>query len=111
MRAAAALAVLSFGCAATPPPRDPDLPEPQAPAVPPAESVPPAPTAAPQITPEFTYGGSHAAEAVTWSCSGKPCPWGQSIHEHAIVWPSATGATSARLGYTASAGIYLPAAA
>ncbi|HEY3496545.1 MAG TPA: hypothetical protein VGK73_17725 [Polyangiaceae bacterium] len=111
MRAAAALAVLWFGCAPKPPPRAPDMEEPQVPTVPSAEHPQPAPTTAHEITPVPTDGGSHASEPVTWSCTGKPCPWGQTIHEHALVWPSATGATIARLGYTASAGIYLPAAA
>jgi len=49
------------------------------------------------------------SQLVTWSCSGSPCPWGTTLTDHAIVWPTALGAITNRLGYTTSAGIYLPA--
>jgi hypothetical protein len=47
--------------------------------------------------------------AVAWTCVGVPCPWGPSATGHAIVWPDAARPVSTRLGYTVSAGIYLPA--
>jgi hypothetical protein len=47
---------------------------------------------------------------VTWTCVGSPCPWGPSAAGYAIVWPDAARPVSTRLGYTVSAGIYLPAA-
>jgi hypothetical protein len=46
---------------------------------------------------------------VAWTCVGAPCPWGPSSTGHAIVWPDAARPVSTRLGYTVSAGIYLPA--
>ncbi|MGD9695523.1 MAG: hypothetical protein AB7V42_07685 [Thermoleophilia bacterium] len=51
------------------------------------------------------------SQAVTWTCTGAPCPWGSSTGGNAAVWPSGSGATAARLGYTVSAPIYLPASA
>ncbi len=59
-------------------------------------------------TPQTT--GS-ASQLLSWNCTGSPCPWGQSSSAHAIVWPSTTQPVSTRLGYTVSAGAYLPAAA
>jgi hypothetical protein len=50
-----------------------------------------------------------ASQAVTWACTGNPCPWGGQLSNQALVWPADTGAVSARLGYTVSGGIYLPA--
>src|SRR6185295_247987 len=51
-----------------------------------------------------------ASQVVTWTCTGRPCPWGESLNGDAVVWPAAAGASNTRLGYTVSAGIYLPAA-
>jgi len=53
---------------------------------------------------------SIASQAVTWTCTGSPCPWGSSLSGNALVWPADAGAGAARLGYTASAAVYLPAA-
>jgi hypothetical protein len=50
------------------------------------------------------------SHAVTWMCTGAPCPWGDSLTGDAAVWPSDAGPITTRLGYTVSAGIYLPAA-
>ncbi len=47
----------------------------------------------------------------TWTCTGSPCPWGSSADGHAVVWPAGWGASNLRLGYTVSAGIYLPGSA
>jgi hypothetical protein len=48
-----------------------------------------------------------ASTSVTWTCTGSPCPWGASLSGHALVWPQSGQAQ--RLGYTTSAGVYLPA--
>lgn len=50
------------------------------------------------------------ASAVTWSCTGEPCPWGSTSTGYALVWPSELPATRERLGYTTSVPIYLSAA-
>jgi len=50
-----------------------------------------------------------ASQFVTWSCTGTPCPWGPTDTAHALAWPESAGAISQRLGYTASAPVYLPA--
>ncbi|HXU63180.1 MAG TPA: fibronectin type III domain-containing protein [Polyangia bacterium] len=47
---------------------------------------------------------------VTWTCTGSPCPWGPSTTGYAIAWPAVDQPVSVRLGYTVSAGVYLPAA-
>jgi hypothetical protein len=49
-----------------------------------------------------------ASAPVTWACTGSPCPWGASMTGQAIVWAAAAAASN-RLGYTASAPIYLAA--
>lgn len=51
-----------------------------------------------------------ASQTTTWTCTGAPCPWGDSLTAEAVVWPDDAGALAARLGYTASPAIYLPAA-
>jgi hypothetical protein len=51
-----------------------------------------------------------ASQVATWTCTGSPCPWGSSLSGHALVWPAAAEAINTRLGYTVSAGVYLPAA-
>lgn len=63
-----------------------------------------APDAGPSAEPALS------SQIVTWTCTGSPCPWGSSASNPAIVWPAAAGAIATRLGYTVSAGIYLPAA-
>ena len=47
----------------------------------------------------------------TWSCTDSPCPWGDSVSNHAIAWPASAGPIGVRLGYTATPSPYLPAAA
>jgi hypothetical protein len=51
---------------------------------------------------------SSPSSAVSWTCTGSPCPWGSSLTGQALVWPI-SGALTSRLGYTTSAGVYLPA--
>ena len=48
------------------------------------------------------------SEQVTWTCTGTPCPWGETASGYALVWPAEGNAGSTRLGYTSSHGIYLP---
>lgn len=54
---------------------------------------------------------SEASQLVTWTCTGTPCNWGSPLSGHAVVWPEAMGPLNNRLGYTVSAGVYLPAQA
>ncbi|TMQ04836.1 MAG: hypothetical protein E6J90_23290 [Deltaproteobacteria bacterium] len=54
--------------------------------------------------------GPVASQITTWTCTASPCPWGGSLSNHALVWPAAAGAARTRLGYSVSAGVYLPAA-
>ena len=49
-----------------------------------------------------------SSEMVTWACTGGPCPWGESTSGQALVWPASAESASGRLGYTTSAGVYLP---
>ncbi len=51
------------------------------------------------------------SQPVTLTCTGSPCDGGASLSSQAIVWPAAMGPLTNRLGYTASAGIYLPSSA
>lgn len=51
---------------------------------------------------------SAAAIHTTWTCTGTDCPWGSPLTGFAAEWPVSSSAGMARLGYTASAGIYLP---
>ena len=50
-----------------------------------------------------------SSRSVTWSCTGEPCPWGDTTEGQALVWPEALAATQTRMGYTTSEPIYLPA--
>lgn len=52
---------------------------------------------------------SGTSESVTLNCTGSPCPWGSPISGRAIVWPAAVAPSTARLGYTATKGVYLSA--
>jgi hypothetical protein len=72
-----------------------------------AEEEDPTPDAGSDETPPT--GSGIASQTVTWTCTGSPCPFGESTSNPAIVWPADVGASSARLGYTVSAAIYLPA--
>lgn len=49
-----------------------------------------------------------ASQLVTWNCTSSPCGWGSSTTGHAAVWPAHLNPVNTRLGYTVSAGIYLP---
>lgn len=51
---------------------------------------------------------SNTAQLVTWTCTSSPCDWGSSTNGYALVWPGSMGPLNNRLGYTVSAGIYLP---
>lgn len=51
------------------------------------------------------------SQLVTLTCTGSPCDWGTSLSSQAVVWPDSMEPLTNRLGYTASAGIYLPASA
>ena len=53
--------------------------------------------------------GPQTSALVVWTCVSGPCPWGSPLSGQALAWPSAPTPTNARLGYTTSAGIYLPA--
>jgi hypothetical protein len=47
----------------------------------------------------------------TWTCTGDPCPWGDELSNPALAWPAEWLPISARLGYTVSPAVYLPASA
>ena len=66
-------------------------------------------TLPPTTTTQPPGPGATPSQLVEWVCTGSPCPWGPSSDGHAVVWPAGSGATNVRLGYTVSAGIYLPA--
>ena len=51
-----------------------------------------------------------SSRSVTWSCTGQPCPWGNSSTGEALVWPAEWQARQSRMGYTTSEAVYLPAA-
>jgi hypothetical protein len=67
------------------------------------------PAAPPPPPPPTPPPSGPTSVPVTWSCTGSPCPWGASASGEALVWPAAGNPTSARLGYTTSSPIYLPA--
>ena len=50
-----------------------------------------------------------ASQVVTWTCVGNPCFWGGMVSGYAVVWPETMAPLAGRLGYTTSAGVYLPA--
>ena len=52
---------------------------------------------------------SGTAQVVTWTCTGSPCPQGPTTNSRTIVWPSGYAPSNQRLGYTTSAGVYVPA--
>ena len=64
----------------------------------------------PVDAPNPSDGTLKTSQAITWICTGTPCPWGSPASGRALVWPAETLPVATRLGYTASAGIYLPAA-
>ena len=65
---------------------------------------------APATADPLTSPVSGTSQQVAWTCTGTPCPWGEGGGNAALVWPASAGATVARLGYSASAPVYLPAA-
>jgi hypothetical protein len=64
----------------------------------PTDTPPPPPPSTPGIL----------SQAVTWQCTGSPCPLGASVSQQSLVWPAAANATQAKLGYTATQAVYLP---
>lgn len=50
------------------------------------------------------------ASLVTWSCVRVACPHGTKTSNHAVAWPVSMSPFSRRLGYAASAGVYVKAA-
>ena len=52
---------------------------------------------------------SDASQLVTWTCTGSPCTWGSTTSNPAVVWSATLAPTTMRLGYTTSAGVYVPA--
>jgi hypothetical protein len=87
----------------SPPPSNPPPTEP-----PPSEPPPsnPPPSNPPPTTPPATL----SSVAVTWSCTGSPCPWGATDSGIAIEWPNVPERVNQRYGYTTSKGVYLGAA-
>ena len=72
------------------------------------------PTVTPTVTPTATATEPPApgvSQAVTWTCTGTPCPWGSPLNGQAAVWPAELSPLNNRLGYTVSAAIYLPESA
>ncbi|HMN30613.1 MAG TPA: hypothetical protein PKE45_20850, partial [Caldilineaceae bacterium] len=59
-------------------------------------------------SPTVSYADSSTSQLVTWTCTGSPCDWGPTLSGQALVWPPSLGPQTNRLGYTTSAGIYLP---
>ena len=82
------------------------------PAVPatPTPTAPPTPTATPIPTASVPPSPT-PSQLVTLTCTGSPCPWGASVSGQAIAWSASLAPLVQRLGYTASAGMYLPASA
>ena len=70
--------------------------------------VPDGSTPPPQNPPPTTPAAP-TSEWVTWNCTSSPCDWGQSVGGEALVWPASASPTSARMGYTTSDAVYLPA--
>src|SRR5690606_6518971 len=66
------------------------------------------PEAPAEPEPEVPPPGT-TSQVVTWTCTGADCPWGFQLANDALVWPDSAQAGSARLGYTTSKPIYLPA--
>jgi hypothetical protein len=81
--------------------------------LPPTTTEPPTTTTLPPTTSTTAPPGSGSgpSQHVEWTCTGSPCPWGPSADGHAVVWPAELAPSTQRLGYTVSAGIYLPGSA
>ena len=52
---------------------------------------------------------SGESQVATWTCTGDPCPWGDELSNPAVAWPVEAQPVGARLGYTVSPAVYLPA--
>jgi hypothetical protein len=52
-------------------------------------------------------GPATASQAITWTCTGRQCPFGDTLTGQALVWQVERGAIATRLGYTASETVYL----
>ena len=52
-------------------------------------------------------GPATASQAITWTCTGRQCPFGDTMSRQALVWQVERGAITTRLGYTASETVYL----
>lgn len=70
-------------------------------APPPPDASPPADAAVPPD------GLASASQAITWTCTGRQCPFGPTLARQALVWQIERGAIPTYLGYTASATVYL----
>ncbi len=77
---------------------DPGTPPPDAPPTPDAASVDAA------VPPD---GPASASQAITWTCTGRQCPFDPTFTGYALVWQVERGAIPTYLGYTASDTIYL----
>jgi len=62
----------------------------------------------PEPDPDPLPPNSGNGTMITWTCTGSGCPWGSPLDGYAVAWPATANGGTARLGYTASADIYLP---
>ena len=70
--------------------------------------APPPPDAPPPVDAAVPPEGSNASQAITWACTGRQCPFGQTLPPaQAVVWQVDRWAVTTRLGYTASENVYL----
>ena len=53
---------------------------------------------------------SGESQMTTWTCTGDPCPWGDSLSNPTLAWPADADPVATRLGYSVSPAPYLPAA-
>lgn len=69
---------------------------------PPPDAAPPVDIGPPPDVP------ASSSQETTWACSGRQCPFGDTLNvEQAVVWDLARGSIATRMGYTASATVYL----
>jgi hypothetical protein len=52
-------------------------------------------------------GPASASQEITWTCTGRQCPFDSTLTAQALVWDVERGAITTHLGYTASATVYL----
>ena len=67
-------------------------------------------TPGPAPTGQPTGQSDGSSVLATWSCTGSPCPWGDSSTSQAALWPVEAEPTRARHGYTVSHDVYGAAA-